>query len=338
MTNKDDSLIKRGSIWGIALGIFFLIVFIVFISLNFGDLKKFITLVEESEPLWLVLGIIIQILTYVCAGAVWHAIAKTANRHLPMTSLARLSVEQLTVNQFIPSGDVAGNVIIVRAMKRFGLPNALAMEVLFIDTLAYQIAFGVVALISLLILWIYNHITLIIIGLVSVFFLSKAIITFVIWAIVNHRKLKLPGWVRKLKIISQMLEATSSVSNEKIFSLKLLLETSFFRFAIFVLDGATLYVVMRAIGIQPNPTIAFTAVIIGTMAGAVTFLPGGIGGFEAASIGILKLLGMPLEAAVTGTLLYRGLTLWIPLIPGLVMARHDLLFKKSEGGTPPSEV
>ena len=51
-------------------------------------------------------------------------------------------------------------------------------------------------------------------------------------------------------------------------------------------------------------------------------------GFEVASVAILIFFKVTPEAAISGTLILRGLTLWLPLIPGLYFARHHLSFKK----------
>jgi glycosyltransferase 2 family protein len=61
--------------------------------------------------------------------------------------------------------------------------------------------------------------------------------------------------------------------------------------------------------------------VAGSIGGVISFLPGGIGGFEAACAGVLVLLGVDLEEALAGTLLLRAFVLWLPLIPGLVLTR-----------------
>ena len=71
------------------------------------------------------------------------------------------------------------------------------------------------------------------------------------------------------------------------------------------------------------------AFVIASVAGAITLLPGGIGSFEAGAIGTLLLLGVPLEGAVAGTLMFRGFSLWLPLVPGLLMARKDMALFQS---------
>jgi uncharacterized membrane protein YbhN (UPF0104 family) len=55
----------------------------------------------------------------------------------------------------------------------------------------------------------------------------------------------------------------------------------------------------------------------------------GLGSFEAVSIGMLRAMGVPFEAALSATLLFRGYTLWVPLIPGMFAARRQLKGKKN---------
>jgi uncharacterized membrane protein YbhN (UPF0104 family) len=55
----------------------------------------------------------------------------------------------------------------------------------------------------------------------------------------------------------------------------------------------------------------------------------GLGSFEAVSIAMLRLFGVPFAAALSATLLFRGFTLWLPLIPGGLLLRHEV--RPSEG-------
>ena len=54
---------------------------------------------------------------------------------------------------------------------------------------------------------------------------------------------------------------------------------------------------------------------------ALSPIPMGLGSFEAGSTAMLSLLGVPVHTALAGTLLVRGFTLWLPLLPGLVLMR-----------------
>ena len=104
----------------------------------------------------------------------------------------------------------------------------------------------------------------------------------------------------------------------------LLAPAALLRLAVFALDAGTLATVLRALG-QPAPlTAAFAAFIVGSVAATVGPLPGGLGTFEVGVVTTLGLLGTATAAALAATLLLRGMTLWGPLLPGLLVARHEL--------------
>ena len=53
------------------------------------------------------------------------------------------------------------------------------------------------------------------------------------------------------------------------------------------------------------------------LAGAVSFLPGGLGGTEATMVGLLAWSGMALPDAVAATVLIRVCTLWFAVLLGV---------------------
>ena len=61
-----------------------------------------------------------------------------------------------------------------------------------------------------------------------------------------------------------------------------------------------------------------------SMAATLGPIPLGLGTFEAACVGMLSLLGVAIEAALAATLLLRGLTFWLPMVPGLWLAKREI--------------
>lgn len=324
----EKILSRRGPILGLISIVVFFGILVVFAFIHFEDTKRLLALIKHAHTGWMLVAVITQVITYFLAGAVWHIVSRSAKYHLSLKSLIELSVEQLAVNQLIPVGGVAGHVIMVKAMRRLGLPIALAMEVMFVDTLAYHISFSFVTLLSLVILWWHNNMTSIIVSLVTIFFIIELIVVGLTWAAVNHKKLQLPGWLTQGKFTSKLFLAMENISHDRIFSTEMLIQTSVLRLGIFLLDAVSLYALMRAIGSEGNLILAFVALVIASVAGAIVLSPGGIGGFEAGCVAILVLWGTPLGIAIASTLLLRGLSMWIPLIPGLMIAKEDLSFGK----------
>lgn len=75
-------------------------------------------------------------------------------------------------------------------------------------------------------------------------------------------------------------------------------------------------------------TVAFVY-LAGAAVSSVSPTPGGLGAMEAALVSGLTLFGVAAGPAVTGVLLYRVLTFWLPILPGAVavrrLRRRDLL-------------
>jgi uncharacterized membrane protein YbhN (UPF0104 family) len=84
---------------------------------------------------------------------------------------------------------------------------------------------------------------------------------------------------------------------------------------------------LRAVGQHISILAAFPSFVVASMVATFGLVPLGIGTFEATCIAMLKTLGVPLDAALAATLLLRGYTLWLPMLPGMLLARRE--FKTS---------
>ncbi len=62
--------------------------------------------------------------------------------------------------------------------------------------------------------------------------------------------------------------------------------------------------------------------LIGSLIGSVSPTPGGLGVLESAFVAILVSFGIGPERSVAGVLLYRFLTFWLPILPGLAAFRY----------------
>jgi len=104
----------------------------------------------------------------------------------------------------------------------------------------------------------------------------------------------------------------------------LIVTTTALQLAVFALDAATLWAMLHAVGTPAAPAAAFAAFMIGAVSATVLPIPLGLGAFEGAAVAALSLTGVGLESALTATLLLRGATFWLPMLPGLWLARREL--------------
>jgi uncharacterized membrane protein YbhN (UPF0104 family) len=82
-------------------------------------------------------------------------------------------------------------------------------------------------------------------------------------------------------------------------------------------DISVLWAMFHAFGSPPPFTVIWMAYFVG-MLGNLLPLPGGLGGVEGGMIGALAAFGVDFNLAVLAVLSYRGISFWLPTLPGVV--------------------
>lgn len=122
----------------------------------------------------------------------------------------------------------------------------------------------------------------------------------------------------KLNNVTQHIE-TSIDSASILLKPKILVGSTFLALLAWGLEGVSLYLIFQYLG--TTQITVYQAILTHTasgLLGALTFLPGGIGGTEALTISFAMLYGASRTNAVTATILIRLLTLWYAVALGLV--------------------
>jgi uncharacterized membrane protein YbhN (UPF0104 family) len=118
---------------------------------------------------------------------------------------------------------------------------------------------------------------------------------------------------------SSLDEATNRVRDEAIDIVggrrnQVLLGT--FAFVAWVADAICLRFVMVSVGVHIGMGYILIAYVATSLVALVPILPGGLGLVEATVPGVLHHYGVPLDAAIAGTLLWRGISLVLPAAAG----------------------
>ena len=82
-------------------------------------------------------------------------------------------------------------------------------------------------------------------------------------------------------------------------------------------DICVLWASFHAFGAAPPFTVIWMAYFVGTL-GNLLPLPGGLGGVEGGMIGAFAAFGVNIDLAVLAVLTYRGISFWLPTIPGAI--------------------
>ena len=302
--------------------------------IHLGDVEHFTALLTTAQPGWLLVAVALQIGTYASEATIWYILLNLVGHRQPLDSLIPLSLAKLFTDQAIPTGGLSGNVMMVEVLTHRGVPAKSALSALVTGIIVYFLAYLVMNLLALTILWDYHVLSkLMIIGalVLAAVALGLPVLLFSI-----DRASDRLGFVGRLAHARPVAFALTAVGDAYPLirqHLRHLGLAIVFQSLIFLLDGATLWATLRAIGQAPSLMVSIAAFMMGSITASLGPFPLGLGGFEAACTGMLTLLGVPLEAAFTATFLLRGFTLWLPMLPGLWLARREI--RRTEQGAAP---
>lgn len=295
---------------------------------HLGEGERFAALVRASRPEWLALAALLQAATYVCAGAVWQRALRTSGGAPRLRSLAPLGLAKLFADQALPSAGMSGTLLVVRALVRRGVARGPAVGAMLAGLLSFYAAYVVAVAIALAIFWRLGELHRAAIGLGLVFGAVAALVPLaIVW--LRGRPRRLPGPLARLPLVREALAAIAEAPRGPLLGPRLAAETIALQLAVFALDAATLAVMLRAIATPVAFELVFASFVLASMVATLAWVPGGLGTFEGTCVALLHLHGVPLEAALAGTLLLRGFTFWLPMAPGLWIARREL------AGAPP---
>ena len=292
--------------------------------LHFGSLDRLVELVRSARPAWLLLALLVQATTYVSAALVWRQALRRAGHKRSLRTLVPLGIAKLFTDQVLPSGGISGTLLVVSGLIRRRVPPEVAMAAMLAGLLSYDFAYLIVVLTSAGILWLHSRANLALFVGVGIFVLVTVAIPAAVLSLKRWSDREPITWLRKLPGMSALFQALVEAPTDLLRSPGLLVETAGLQLGIFLLDALTLWLAFCAIGEVPAIWVVFVSFAIASMIATIGPIPVGLGTFEAGSVGMLSFLGVSLEAALAGTLLLRGLTFWLPMLPGIWLARREI--------------
>jgi uncharacterized membrane protein YbhN (UPF0104 family) len=289
--------------------------------LHWGEIRAFAILIERAEPAWLALALALQLSTYASVAAGWRAVLRRAGTPMPLLRLMRIAVTKLFADQALPSAGMGGNVLLVDQLRKLGAPRGTAVGALLLSLIGYYAAFATFAIVMLLLLWLHDKATPLTAGLVTLFLLvALAIPSLALWLRRRGGRPPPPA-LQRIGFVRSLLETVAQAPGQLLRDRPLLARVTAFNALIFLADAGSFYACLHALGVAASFGTAFIALIMASIVVTLGPIPLGLGSFEATSTATLRLLGVPFEAAFAATLLLRILTLWLPLLPGMLLMR-----------------
>lgn len=306
---------------------FLLAAAVAFAAFHWGDVKQFAELVSHAEPLWLLVAFGAQLLTYVVLAVEWHLVLRACDCETKFVKLLPLTLTKHFADQMVPTAGMSGNVVVVDRLRTLGATKKVAVAAVILTIISYYASYGICAVGVLFLLWLMSAESWLMVGLIVAFLVvAGGIPSLALWLQKKGQR-AVPRWLRKFGPVRELFDMIGQAPAKLVRSRELISQLSVLNGITFALDGWTMQLCLLALGVHVPFASAFIAFIMASIVVTLGPIPMGLGSFEAVSIGTLRLTGVPFEAALSATLLFRGFTLWLPLLPGMIAARRDLKHK-----------
>jgi Mg2+-importing ATPase len=298
------------------------LVAVVLVVARISEERAFVTLLEQARPWWLLWALGLQAATYAAQAEVWRVVLRRVGPAPPLGFAYRLSLAKLFVDQALPTMGVSGAVVATQALETRGHSRPSVMATVAVDTASYYAAYVLNLAVALAILAGQGHANALILAVAALFFVFGTSLAVAVLSLsgrapgpMGARLLKVPGVGRALALLEQ---AEPHLARNP----AVLVRATVLQVIIALLDAATVWVLIRALGTSASPGSVFACFMVSSLLRTFGFMPGGLGTFEAASVATLALIGVPVPVGLSATLLFRGLSFWLPMIPGLALSRH----------------
>jgi uncharacterized protein (TIRG00374 family) len=295
---------------------------VVLVGTHFAEEQAFLRLTQQAKPSWLFAALALQAATYLAQGEIWRAVGRMARSPLPLPLVYKLALAKLFVDQALPSAGVSGTVVVAQTLEQRALPRAAVLAGVVVNTTSFFIAY-VAALVAALIILIYlGHANSVVISACVLFMTLSVMLVAGMLKLSSKDSLPGPHWLSRHRIIQNALRIMKDADPELVRNTRLQTIASGYQFITFLLDALTLWTLIRSMGASAGVSYVFASFMIANLVRTISFIPGGLGTFEGIAVLMLKTGGVSVAAGLSTALLFRGLTFFLPMAPGLWFSRR----------------
>ena len=303
---------------------------LILVVLHRSEIEQFAELARRAQPLWLCVGVVLQVGTYFCVAAAWRAALRPTGSQLSVPSIVPLAFAKLFSDQAMPSGGMSGNAFLVAALSRRGISKPICMATLLVSIVSACAANLLVAAVSVVLLWFFHQLQPWILIVAGIFALVAIAVPSISLWLQHWGGGDLPPWSRRLPMLRRFLDVLGDAPGDLVRDPNVLWTATACQTMVILLDAGTLWIMLLAVGQATSFWIVLPSFFLASMVATITPIPLGLGTFEATCVTALHLLGIPVAPALTATLLFRGFTMWLPMLPGLWLARREFAGRTSE--------
>lgn len=297
---------------------------LILVVTHLTEEEEFLRLTQRIELSWLAMALLIQSATYITQGMVWRLLTQSMGYPLAMGKALELGLAMLFVNQALPSAGASGMAMLSGALSRAGMPRAVVVSAVLVNEAMYCLSYALCMAVALGIARRHCYLPDWVSAAMLLFVFAGLGVSWFMTALPSGGMSGLKARLRFNTKLARLLDSVDQARPDSFRQKRVMIQALFIHTITFLLDATTIWVATRALGVTASPGGIFTSFMVSTLFRTIGIMPGGLGTFETASVMSLKSIGLPLSVGLSATLLFRGLSFWLPMIPGLICSRHLL--------------
>lgn len=263
----------------------------------------------------LLLLILLSAINYLARTGRWLLLFRAINRRGSGRALADVPLQGLVYMggfAFTLTPGRAGEAIRVWTARRsFGTPADAGLSLVVADRFYDAVALTVILTITGLALSrdVMAPLVLSLVLAASIAFLGWSSAAHPVWAKLGRRA---PWLARTVGLVEGTIGHLAVVSRPKrlpVFALPSI--------AGWTIQGLAPALILSDLGVSLSATETIFIFAFATLVGGLSFLPGGLGGFEVTMVALLTAMDVPVSTALVATLAMRLTTLWFGVLLGM---------------------
>ncbi|WP_129781975.1 magnesium-translocating P-type ATPase [Peristeroidobacter soli] len=309
---------SRWLTWGLGIA---LVVGVSVAALHFSETEEIARIATQARPSWLIVAVLLQLATYVAQGQIWRVVARPAAFPLSVRTAFRLSLAKLFIDQALPSAGISGTAAVSKYFEQRGMARPSVMAIVVISLVSYFAMYAVLLLTALMLLPMPVAVRGVVTAAALAFLAGCAAMVFVLFKFAGTSG-HFTNALSRTRLLRPIVQSLAESDPQLARNRRVLLESGAYQAAIVLLDAATVWALIAALGHTSSVIAVFASFMVSNLFRTLGVLPGGLGTFETSSVLTLQLIGVPLPVALSATLLFRGLSFWLPMVPGIYLARR----------------
>jgi Mg2+-importing ATPase len=234
----------------------------------------------------------------------------------------KLALAKLFVDQALPSAGVSGTVVVAQMLEQSALPRAAVLAGVVVNTTSFFIAYVAALVAALTVLFYFGHANSVVISACVLFMILSVVLVAGMLELSGKEIKRVPRRLFRYRVVENALRIMKDADPALVRNTHLQAIASGYQSITFLLDALTLWTLIRSMGAAANVNYVFAAFMIANLVRTISFIPGGLGTFEGTAVLMLKTGGVSVAAGLSTALLFRGLTFFLPMAPGLWFSRR----------------